>query len=89
MIITVLLAGCSTEAVSPEETPIQEETIIGAGEEAKEVSSIQGSGEMDEVGDWVMVPVGEEPDDNGDGQGRKRPHKPGAGRKAFSGCLGT
>lgn len=68
LIITVLLAGCSTEAVSPEETPIQEETIIGAGEEAKEVSSVQGNGETGEVENWVMVPVGEEPGNGGDGQ---------------------
>ena len=67
-IIAALLAGCSTETVGPEEPPVQKETIIGGEEEVKEVSSIQGSGEMDEVGDWVMVPVGEEPDDNGDGQ---------------------
>ena len=70
-IIAALLAGCSTETVGPEEPPVQKETIIGGEEEVKEVSSIQGSGEMDEVGDWVMVPVGKSPMIMATGSGRK------------------
>ena len=68
LIITALLAGCSTETAGPTDPPVQKETIIGSREEIKEVSSSQGTGEMDEVEDWVMVPVGEEPGDDGTGQ---------------------
>ena len=68
LLITALLTGCSTETAGPTDPPVQKETIIGSREEVKEVSSIQGTGEMDEVEDWVMVPVGEEPGDNGNGQ---------------------
>ena len=68
LIIALLLAGCSTETVVSPEPPTQKETITGDSEEVKEVSTIQDPGGMDKSGDWVMVPVGEGPGEDGDGQ---------------------
>lgn len=68
LLILILLTGCSIETEVLPQLPKKTEPIIDIEEESKEVPIVQDPGEGNESSDWVMVPVGEQRDNDQNGQ---------------------